>query len=122
MAHAFDLFAELYSDGDGSPGSESKPGTISYELVRHFVRAFMLVIYALTMDPRASLDGVDSIIAAHTEAVVTLLQRVAKDGCACITFDTFATWYNRHGGHAFSPWMELLDIRKWFVASAPSHE
>lgn len=78
-----------------------------------FLRSFLTSICRV-VDRRAVVDRrvVDRTCARAVGLVFRDKNRGLRDDDAYVTFDAFASWYNREG-HMSVQWIELLDRSKW---------
>jgi len=102
LAYAFDLLDE---DGDGR---------LSRRGLWRFLRAFLSVL--MSMSSKASSmeasELVDLIDNGAVWTAATIFEQCDLAEKNKIDFEELAAWYTE-GGYRLSPWLELLDLKKW---------
>ena len=97
-----------------------------WRLLRSFLTGVVIVKYFLvdhfsSEELSVLCDDIDVLCVQLTEQIVQYCCGKGGDG-NFITFEQFGEWYNEKG-YQVTPWLELLDLRKWpkdnDIASSP---
>jgi Ca2+-binding EF-hand superfamily protein len=119
LSMAFETFIASTNSNENITDEKTRAGLTVQELWR-FIRSFLTMLAALNEDnmdkPRSDLDAlVDAGAMDVTERVFQWLMEASGQNMR-INFEQFANWYTE-GGFRYSPWLELLDTRKWSMGN-----
>ena len=107
---AFDLM------GGGSP--------LNYHNMSRFFRNFLSMLVGVTYPESAKHTPITFEIWSNQVEAITYWARLAasnmfKQGQKTVAFEDFAEWYSS-GGFEIVPWIELLDLQKFFNLRSPN--
>ena len=120
----------------------NKKGRLSKIDTANYLQSFLTVLLSVAISPLLDSDRSDDTLTTikgggHCELSPKILSRAVKAGAewaselafsslrdhnpndaagTAMTFDDFAAWYTT-AGYSSIPWLELLDLHKWVLAS-----